>query len=301
MDLKQLRYFLAATEEEHFGRAARRLGITQPPLSRQIRALERELGVELFVRVGRGVRLTKAGQVLGREARAILSRADEAERVMAELAQRDSDTLTIGFVPSTIHGGFPVAVLQAFRRWRPDGTATLSPMPSVPQWSALRDGHIDVGFVYHLPESTDWSFCARHVWSEPLQLALPADHELAALDEIPAKLLSRVPFVWFPRAWAPLFYDSVAASLSAAGAELDVVQEAEANSTRLALVSGGVGATLSIASTRHVVPDGVVMRPLLGVRGLDVHVHGLVRDEPRTSRHAWLLSVLESLSSTASS
>jgi DNA-binding transcriptional LysR family regulator len=259
MELRHLRYFVAVAEEEHVGRAARRLSISQPPLSRQIHDLEREIGVGLFTRSGRGIRLTEAGRALLEGARATLRRADRAAEDARRAASGAARSISIGFVESTIYGGFPVEVLRRFRRERDDVAVELVPMTSTAQWRALQSGEIGFGFVYHAPPA-ELSLASRAIWHDDLVLALPAGHRLARRAKIRLRDLSGEPFVWLPRHVGPTFHDDVVVACRRGGLEMKVVQEAAADDTRLLLVAGGVGATFTIRSSRRTKPHGVVLK-----------------------------------------
>lgn len=145
MELRHLRYYVAVAEELHFGRAAERLGIAQPPLSRQIRDLEREIGVELFERVPRGVELTAAGIAFLPEARLTLAQADRSQRSAQREARGETGRLRVGFVEAATHSGILPDVLSFFRVHLPSVGLSLLELDTPLQAEALRDGRIDVG------------------------------------------------------------------------------------------------------------------------------------------------------------
>ncbi|EGD05959.1 LysR family transcriptional regulator, partial [Burkholderia sp. TJI49] len=144
MELRQLRYFMAVAEEMNITRAAERLHMTQPPLSRQLQAIEDELGLPLFVRGARPLKLTDAGRVFYAQAKRVVDQADELGPLTRRLAQL-SERIVIGFVPSTLYGALP-DVIRAFRERQPDVELSLIEMFTLEQLGALKGGRIDVGF-----------------------------------------------------------------------------------------------------------------------------------------------------------
>ena len=153
MELRHLRYFLAVGEEEHYGRAAARLRVAQPALSRQIQDLEEEIGFKLFDRMPRGVRISAAGKLFLEDARRILQQLNEATDRARRVARGQSGTLRVGFAENASwHGVVP----DSFRRFReriPDGELQLNPMASLEQIEALMAGHIDAGFIYNMTKT----------------------------------------------------------------------------------------------------------------------------------------------------
>src|SRR6202034_3504854 len=149
MELRHLRYFLAVGEEQHYGRAARRLRVAQPALSRQIQDLEGEVGFKLFERLPRGVKLSAAGQLFLEDARRILQEVNEAA---ARAARGQSGTLRVGFTESTSWRGVVPGSFRRFREMQPDAELQLQPSPSLLQLEAIRSGRIDAGFVFKMPK-----------------------------------------------------------------------------------------------------------------------------------------------------
>jgi len=281
MELRHLRYFVAVAEEEHFGRAASRLRIAQPPLSRQIRQLEDEIGARLFERKGRGVRLSDAGRVFLDGARRTLDAASQAGARALAASRGELGRLTVGFVETSAFDTLPPRIFRAFRARYPGITLELLPMTSMNQWQALRDDRIQVGFVYHLP-TDDPAVASRTVYRDQVVLALPRGHRLARRRGLRLRDLGREGFVWFPRASSPRYYDLVAAACQAAGLHMNVVQEAYSDSTIVSLVAGGTGLTFAVGAWRHVKPTSVVLRRLADLRiGLKVSaVWRTDRDRP---------------------
>jgi DNA-binding transcriptional LysR family regulator len=153
MELRHLRYFVGVGEEQHFGRAAKRLSIVQPALSRQIQDLERELGFALFDRLPRGVKLNAAGKRFLEDARRILLELNEAKTRAARVARGQSGTLRIGFTESASWHGVVPASFRRFREMKPDAELQLQPSPSLVQLEAIRSGRLDAGFVYNSPKA----------------------------------------------------------------------------------------------------------------------------------------------------
>ena len=192
MELRLLRYFIAVAEELSFNRAAQRLHMTQPPLSNQIKQLEEELGVLLFVRTNRGVRMTEAGEALLEEARRILVQLEQTTRVVQRVGHGEVGRLTLGFVPSASNEVLP-PILRTFRNRYPDVELFLREMRPDRVVQRLHDQQIDAGFLY-LPLD-DASLNIECVSREPLVLALPESHPLAARPRVELQALAEEPFI----------------------------------------------------------------------------------------------------------
>ena len=260
MELRQLRYFVAVAEELHFRRAAQRLHISQPPLSAQIAALERELGCCLLERSRRRVRLTPAGESLLRDARALLAELDGAVATARLIASGQRGRLRVTFVGSALFSLVP-ALVQRFRAARPAVELELRERSTVEQLRAVASGAADVGLI-RLPAELPAELRAEVVLREPTMLALPASHRLAARRRILPRNLAQEPFVLFPRAQAPGFHDLLVGSLAAAGAPPQVVQNAPEMATIIGLVAAGIGLSLVPASVARLGLEGVTYRPL---------------------------------------
>jgi len=258
MELRQLRYFVVAAEEEHFGRAARRLRIAQPALSRQIQHLEEELRVELFTRLPRGVRLSAAGRALVEDVRVVLASLERAVESAQRVERGESGRLRVGYTDTITGGPAFGRIIRAYRRAYPEVHLDLRLLSSMEQWDALRENHIDVGFVFHRPPESEVEAIA--IGREAVLLALPEAHRLARAGSVRLSDLDREPFVWFPRRAAPLYYDQMARACAAGGLTLQVAQEATSETARLNLVAAGLGATWSIQSSVSRRPKGVVIR-----------------------------------------
>src|SRR5919204_4948916 len=168
MELRHLRYFVAVAEELHVGRAAARLHIAQPPLSRQIRDLERDVGAPLFARVPRGVELTPAGHAFLPEARLTLAQAERARRTAQRAARGEIGRLRVGFVEAAIYSGVLPDVLGFFRMHLPDIGLSLFEMDPLQQGEALREGRIDLGILHSPPPDADRWLHVESVYTDPL-------------------------------------------------------------------------------------------------------------------------------------
>ncbi|WP_437945783.1 LysR substrate-binding domain-containing protein [Sorangium sp. So ce296] len=266
MDLRHLRYFTAVAEERHFGRAAQRLGIAQPPLSRQIQDLESELGFSLFDRSRRRVELTPAGAVFLAHVRRVFDALDLAVHEARRASVGETGRLVVGYLSSLAYSGI-TELVRAFRTDFPSVELALREMPPQEQIDALKDGRIDVGFVRApLNDPRLASECVRR---EPLLVALPADHPLAGRRRIPLELLSREPFVVFPRQRGSAFFDLVVGLCREAGFTPRVVQEA-LHLDILSLVAAGFGVSILPESIKNIRRGGLALRPIVGAPVTDL-------------------------------
>jgi len=265
VELRHLRYFVAVVEEEHFGRAAARLHVVQPALTRQIRQLEDELGCALFARLKRGVRLTAAGKAFLEEARRLLADVRQGVDRTRRVAQGQVGCVRVGFADTATYSGVLPAILRDFRARWPDVRLELFSSSSVTAGEQLRAQEVDVAFVYILP--THLRTLQTHTISvERWVLALPQAHPLVNRRRVRLSDLTREPFVWFPRAVAPLLYDRVLSTCHAAGATLQIVQEINNPTTMLSLVAGGIGLSFTIQSAARTKPESVVLREVEDLR-----------------------------------
>ncbi|WP_206953596.1 LysR family transcriptional regulator [Trinickia acidisoli] len=270
-DLRQLRYFVAVAEERHFGRAARKLSMTQPPLSQAIRALEETLGVELFARTKRTVELTAVGADLLPEVRKLLVGADALRPLAQSLARGEAGALSLSFVSTADYGLLP-QLLREFAAHHPRVRLNLAEATSDVQIEELVAGRIDAGLIIPpLPPRHAATLTYLPVMREPLVAALPASgvrHRGRGeppdwLDE-PVSLseVGQLPLVIFPRRLAPGFYDIITGCYGAAGLAPRIGQEAIQMQTIVSLVSAGMGVALVPQSLRNLRRTGVVYRPL---------------------------------------
>ena len=260
MDLRHLRAFAAVAREQSFTRAAGRLNIAQPPLSRQIQQLEDELGVTLFERGSRPTRLTEAGRLLYEQAIGVLDRVEEMRALGRRLRGAERGRLGVGFVASTLYGRLP-DVIRAYRAARPDVELALLELTSLEQIAALKEGRIDVGFG-RIPLD-DPAVTRRLLRNERLVAALPCGHEL--LDRAgPLRLehLADDPLVVYPKAPRPSYADQVLRLYRDRGLHPPAVHEVRELQTALGLVAAGVGACLVPAAVERLRRDGVSYRGL---------------------------------------
>jgi len=259
MELRNLRYFVTLAEVLHFGRAARRLSITQPPLSQAMRKLEAELGVRLFERTRRHVALTPAGAVFLGEARATLSRAAQAVEAAQLAAQGATGRLTVGYLAATAYTLLPL-LLRDYARAYPGVKLELLELTLPRQVEALHREDIDVGLLR--PPIPDAELEIETILSEPFVLALPEAHPLAALRRVPMARLAGEPFVMYPRTPGFVFHDIVIGWCARMGFKPRVVQEANQTHTVVGLVSAGIGVAFVPASAGIFRLPGVAYRPL---------------------------------------
>lgn len=260
MELRHLRYFVAVAEELHFGRAAERLAMAQPPLSHQIRQLEQEIGTPLFTRTNRRVQLTAAGEVLLEEARAILARVAQAVEKAQRTGRGEAGWFGVGFVASAIYGVLPL-ILRRFREAYPEVELVLLELPGLEQWQALRDKRIHVGFA-RLPVEED-GIVLEQVTQETLLVALPAAHLLAGRPELRLAELAGEALILYPQESESRFAEYVLRLCAAAGFTPQVVQRTGEIQTAVSLVSAGIGVAVVPSSARNLRQEGVVYRPLV--------------------------------------
>lgn len=262
MNLQQLRYVVTLAEELNFGRAALREGVRQPPFSQQIGKLEEELGVRLFERTTRQVRLTPAGEAFVAEARAALAHAERAVEAARRVGRGDAGRLALGFVGSAANLTLPRA-LRRFRARYPGVQVELRELTTGQQAEELRQGLLDVGLLHApLTGPAREVLATRTVARELLLAALPAGHPLAARPAIPPSALAGEPFVMFPRRYGPALHDRITAVARAAGFEPRVAQEAVQMQTIVGLVAAGIGVSIVPESVARLRRDDVAFRPL---------------------------------------
>lgn len=259
MELRHLRYFVAVGEEQHYGRAARRLHVAQPALSRQIQDLEKEVGFQLFERLPRGVKLSAAGKVFLDDARHILQQVSEAAARAARVACGQTGTLRIGFTEnSSWHGVVPNS-LRRFRERQPDAELQLHPAGSANQIEDIRSGRVDAGFVFNLPGNNK-ELDQFPVAMQYVAVAAPKGLALSQIRKLLLRDLVDVPFVWFPRREAPAFYDRLMHECYRGGLKSPrIVQEAANEATILSLVLHGVGVGWVNETARYRCPKQVVI------------------------------------------
>lgn len=255
MELRQLKYFVAVAEELNFRRAAEKLYMQQPPLSRQIRQLETELGVELFHRTKRSVSLTKAGQAFLNEARLTLAQAQRAIN-----AVKTKFSLTIGFSICAFDRLLP-ELIQKYRQQYPETEVSLTEMSKEKQITALLNRQIDLGFCYAPIIQSELE--SLTITSEPLAVVLPINHPLAQRQQIELRSLQNESFILCPKHIKPDVRQQIEQLCTSAGFELKIAQEASPPEVQLRLVESGMGITLMTASSQLRHRAKVVYRTLV--------------------------------------
>jgi DNA-binding transcriptional LysR family regulator len=260
--LRQLRYFVALAEELHFGRAASKLGISQPALTRQIQSLEKLIGTALVERTQRSVSLTAAGSAFVDQARETLHQHDRALEAARNIATRGGESLAIGFESCAPYHDFPAVVQQFVRRY-PRTRLSSFQMPGPEQAEALTRHRIDLGFV-HPPVPDDQLLAFERVAEERFIVALPSSHRLASRKRVPTVELMKEKFVLFPRGLAPGCYDAIQRICQAAGFTPEVVNESNSISISLNLIPVTGTVTLFPECVRNQEAPGVIYRDLEG-------------------------------------
>ncbi|MBW4555161.1 MAG: LysR family transcriptional regulator [Trichormus sp. ATA11-4-KO1] len=262
MELRHLRYFVAVAEELHFGRAAQRLHIAQQPLSRQIRNLEDEIGVQLFYRTKRTVRLTEAGQVFLTEARKTLQQAEYTVLLAQRTSRGEIGRFAVGFTSPALNSILP-KIVRLFKERHPQVELALEKLHTNEQVEALISGQLQVGLL-HPPLENEF-LVLETIHRERLVAVLSDTHPLAqaATESISIKALSDESFILFPRHVGPVLYDRIINLCQQAGFSPNIVQEVIPQQTILGLVSADIGISLLHASAQAVTPTGVVFRNLL--------------------------------------
>jgi DNA-binding transcriptional LysR family regulator len=259
MDLRQLRYFVAVAEERHFGRAAQRLHMSQPPLSMQIKALERELGIELLERTSRRVALTDAGRAFLERAKTILGAVEEAREVARGAEQGTQGRLEVGFISSATLSLLPPAI-RLFRERFGGVEVELKELTSAQQIDALYEGGIRVGLVRLPLRAPGIRF--EPVLEERLVVALPSGHALEDLDRVSLETIVDLPLIFFTRQLIPGFHAQIVELYQRVGAFPKVAQHAVHLQTIVGLVASGVGIAILPSSAQRASREGVVYRAL---------------------------------------
>lgn len=259
MELRHLRYFEAVASTLNFTRAAERLHIAQPPLSRQIQQLEEELGVTLLDRSARPIALTRAGAFFYEQTIQVLARLDEVTKTTRKLGAGQRRWLGIGFVPSMLYGPLPTTI-RRFMEQNPDIDVVLSELTSGEQVAALQSGRIDVGFGRVAIDAEGVS--NRLIAEEPLVAVVPVDSTLAELDEIPVATLSEQLVMVYPAHPRPSFADQVINQFRARGTPIHRPYETNGLQTAIGLVASGLGVSIVPKSVQRLRRDDVVYKTI---------------------------------------
>lgn len=257
MDLKKLRYFIAVAEELHFNRAAKKLNITQPPLSQQIQSLEEELGVKLLERTKRQVRLTSAGAIFLEESRNVVAQLERSIKITQLASQGKFGQLSIAFVDSA-SGSLMVNALKKFRERFPDVKLTLFEMTSVQQLKAIHDGKVHVGFLRCADPSIHIN--SRLYTNESLMAVLPQTHPLAHHSTLSLRSLADESFILSPPHMGASFHNLILDFCGQHGFQPQIVQEAVQMYTIVNLVAAGIGISIVPSSVSVFQRSDVVFR-----------------------------------------
>lgn len=250
IELRHLRYFIAVAEELHFGRAAARLNISQPPLSQQIQILEQQVGARLLARTNRSVSLTEAGRQFLADSRQILSLVDDAAARAERLHLGETGELRIGFTSSAPFISAVSDTLSSFRRHYPDVHIQTREINTREQIVPLNEGSLDLGLMRntYLPDTLAWEVILR----EPLLAMIPRDHPLAELDSVTLAQLAQEPFVFFDPHVGTGLYDDILGLMRRYGQAPVITQEVGEAMTIIGLVAAGLGVSILPASFKRV-------------------------------------------------
>lgn len=271
METRQLKYFVAVAEELHFGNAAKRLHISQPPLSQQIMKFEEELGVRLFKRDRRSVKLTAAGESLLKEARVILKSIEHARLNLADAASGERGHLSLGYIAPSLNTALP-KVISRFKKTYPNVHFELRQMGTNPQLEAIRAETLDAGVVRLFRHDTD-DLETMLFHKESYAVIVPNDHSLAGRKSVDMSELSKDPLIFFPRRSQPPLYDEWMRLFAACGFMPKIVQEVESKSAALALTAAGIGISIVPESLIAASRNEVTFLPLTGqYPPLEIHL-----------------------------
>ncbi|MDB5975630.1 MAG: LysR family transcriptional regulator [Nevskia sp.] len=263
MELRHLRYFITVAEELNFTRAAKRLGMEQPPLSQQIRHLEEEVGTPLFQRLPRGVALTGAGGSFLLDAREILERVRLATEHAQRVARGNLGRIRVGMINSAPFHPFLPRLIREFGQRYPEVALSLEEDTTPELAEATRDGSVDVAFVRPLlGEAAD--LVVETLFDEEMVVALPEGHRLTRLRSLPLTALAKESFVLFPRPVGSGLYDEIISACRRAGFGPHIGHEVRQVTSIANLVAADLGVSVVPASMQQVLSTGVVYRPIEG-------------------------------------
>jgi len=267
MDLRRLRYLVTVADEGHITRAAERLGLQQPPLTRQIRSLEDELGVRLFERLPRGVKPTEAGRAVVEEARAILARAERLGDLARRAARGEQGRLAVGVTSSGAFHPFVAQQIRAFRTAAPGVQLALAEDGTPELIRGLEEERLDAAFL-RSRGALGADLLIEPLLEEPMVAALPTGHPLAAQAAVKLAALAEETFVFYRRPTGPGLHDAIVAACLRAGFSPNIGQEAPRIASTLGLVAAGLGVSIVPASMQRMNVEGVTFVPFAGDPGL---------------------------------
>jgi DNA-binding transcriptional LysR family regulator len=258
LEFKQLRYFVAVAEELHFGRAARRLGVSQPPLSRGIGVLERELGLKLFNRTSHHVELTSAGRAFLAECLEITAAVERAKATVRSVGTQPSGLLRIGFVPAI---GWPLqsSILRNVVERYPAIVPALEPMSTAEQIRAIRDRQLDIGVIWHALDKTNAIFQKLVLAEAPSVLAVAAGHPLARRRRVAIEHLASETLIMSPRRENPEIHDGLMSALRRYGATPNVLYRHGPGI--IDMVAAGIGVSFTASMSPLAARPDIVLRP----------------------------------------
>ncbi|AZC17614.1 LysR family transcriptional regulator [Pseudomonas sp. CMR5c] len=294
LDLRRLRYFLTVAEELHFGRAALRLHLAQPPLTRQISALESELGFRLFDRTSRSVTLTAQGQHFLPYARAVLEQMELAEAMAAKLAAGSAGQLALGYASSIALSELFSEAIQAFAQRFPEVQLTLVEGASASQWAQIVDGRIDIGLSRMQPPDELAEIHTLSLGDEPLVAALASDSPLAAQAEVTLAELSESPLILFPAGYGSGLNEAIEQLYRRNDLSLRPGPSGRQITSIIALVAAGQGIALVPSCTRTLAKKGVSYRPVVDL-GATAPLLVLTHSQKRSPLVQAFIGVLENL------
>jgi DNA-binding transcriptional LysR family regulator len=262
LDIRQLQYFVAVAEEEHVGRAAERLHISQSPLSRQIAQLEEKLGLTLFERSQQRIRLTRDGHTFLAETQAFLTHAKRLEGMARRLGRGDEGGLCIGYIENAMHSGVLPTGLRTLRETRPNVHVALYSLHSAEQMEGLRQRSLDIALMCDPPPADDPDLDSAQVLSDPMLLALPETHPLVSKAELTPADLADQQWILVRHKDVTRHQDNFFIECARAGFTPQIQMEATEPVTALGLVAAGLGIAMVQSSLRHQTPPGVVLREL---------------------------------------
>jgi DNA-binding transcriptional LysR family regulator len=260
LDIRQLHYFVAVAEDEHVGRAAERLHISQSPLSRQIAQLEEKLGLTLFERAQQRIRLTRDGRTFLEETKAFLTHAKRLESLARRLGQGDEGGLCIGYMENAMHSGVLPTALRKLQEDRPDVHIALYNYQSAEQLTGLRQRSLDIALVCEPPAADDPELEAAQVLNDPMLLAMPEGHPLVKSKRLTPEDLAAQKWIGVMHKAGEERHDNFIAACASAGFAPNIALEATEPLAALGLVAAGLGMTMVQQSLKHQAPDGVVLR-----------------------------------------
>jgi DNA-binding transcriptional LysR family regulator len=263
MELRHIRYFLAVAEEQHFTRAAAKVGIGQPPLSQQIKDLEGEVGAALFHRLAHGAELTEAGKAFFTGVKEMPLIAERATMAARRAARGETGSLRVGFTSSATFDVAVSSAIRTFRRAYPQIYLTLEEANTTRLITGLREGTLDAVFLRPGTPGTE-DLQLRRLSEEPMVVALPKRHPAAALEKIDLALLKDDPFLLFPREIGPTVYDTVVGACRKAGFEPSIGQVAPHFASIVNLVAAELGVAIVPASMMQVRVTGIAYRQIAG-------------------------------------